>query len=275
MSTTDLLRRLELGGDLAEAAVKAVRAAGQFIRTERQGFTRADAETKGANDLVSYVDRGAEAILKQHFADLTPGCGFIAEESGETHADKDFVWIIDPLDGTTNFVFGVPVFSVSAGLQYKGKLILGLVYEVNQDELFTAGVGQGAYLNGTRIRCNPTKTLAETLIATGFPFRRFGHVEQYLYMLRDFMQETRGLRRMGSAAVDLAYTACGRFDGFFETNLYPWDVAAGGLIVREAGGIVTDFEGGDAWLMGRSLVAAGPGIYEPMFGLIQRYHTPE
>ena len=251
-----------------------VRQVGEFIRREHRAFTREKAELKSANDLVSYVDRTAEQDLSEGLGRLLPGSGFIMEETGYHHAEADAVWVIDPLDGTTNFVFGLPVFCISVALQLNGQTALGVVYEVNRDEYFLAVAGQGATLNGAPICTSPAHTLADCLIATGFPFRRFGRVEEYMHMLREFMLNTRGVRRLGSAAIDLAYTAMGRFDGFFETNLYPWDVAAGALLVQEAGGVVTDFFGGQQYVFGRTIVAAAPGIHPIMRQLISQYARP-
>lgn len=268
---TDLQRE----GTLVQSVVRTVRQVGEFIRREHRAFSRDQAELKSANDLVSYVDRGAEDQLSEALGRLIPGSGFIMEETGYHHADADAVWVIDPLDGTTNFVFGIPVFSISVALRLNGQTVIGVVYEVNRDELFLATRGGGATLNDARIRTGTADRLQDCLIATGFPFRRFGRVDEYMLMLRDFMLNTRGVRRLGSAAIDLAYTAMGRFDGFFETNLYPWDVAAGALLVEEAGGTVTDFFGGQDHVFGRTIVAAGTGIHPIMRELISRYARPE
>jgi myo-inositol-1(or 4)-monophosphatase len=186
---------------------------------------------------------------------MLPGSGFIAEEGTSTKKSDTYNWIIDPLDGTTNFSHGVPVFAVSIALMKRNELVLGVVYEINRDECFHAVKGQGAFLNHVSIKVSPVQTIDKALLATGFPYYNFDQMKQYLAILDEFMKGTHGLRRMGSAAVDLAYTACGRFEGFFEYNLQPWDVAAGALIVKEAGGLVTDFSGGNDFLFGRQIVA--------------------
>jgi myo-inositol-1(or 4)-monophosphatase len=245
---------------------------GAFIRQQQTEFERHHAELKSHNDLVSYVDREAEQMLERAGEELIPDCGFILEESGtRRHEDADWLWIIDPLDGTTNFVFGVPIYSISVALQHRGETVMGFVYEINNDECFYALKDGGAYMNDEPIQVSTHAQLAASLIATGFPYRKFGNVEAYLQLLRDFMTSTRGIRRLGSAAVDLAYTAAGRFDGFFESNLRPWDVAAGALIVQEAGGAVTDYRAEDDYLFGRSIAASNGHIHDEMLKLIQHY----
>lgn len=247
----------------------AVRQVGAFIRAERDRFSIQDIETKGhTNDLVSYVDRTAEDRLRAALVALTPGCGFIGEEGGTQAEGHRQVWIIDPLDGTTNFIFGIPIFSVSVALYEDNQPVLGVVYEVNQDEMFWAVRGAGAWLNDRAIRVAADRDLALSLLATGFPYHDFRQLPQYLDMLAQFLQHTRGLRRLGSAAVDLAYVACGRFDGFFERGLKPWDVAAGALIVQEAGGTVTDFAGGNGFLHGANLLASNGRIHPEMLALV-------
>lgn len=244
---------------------------GRFIRRERQQFDQARVEFKGFNDLVSYVDRTAEERLIAYCQELLPGSGFICEETGSEGAQRDAVWIIDPLDGTTNFVYGIPVYSISLALQLNGELALGVVYELNNDEFFYGLHGGGAWLNGQQIRVNADRSLKQSLVATGFPYQKFGQVDDYLHLLREFMQRTRGIRRLGSAAVDLAYTAAGRFDGFFESNLKPWDVAAGALLVQEAGGKVTEYNGGADFLHGRTIAAANPTLYPEMVEIVLHY----
>jgi myo-inositol-1(or 4)-monophosphatase len=215
------------------------------------------------------VDRTAEDMLMAGFSNLVPSSGFINEESGTANTESDYVWIIDPLDGTTNFVYDLPIFSISVGLQYKGQMALGLVYEINRDELFEAAKGQGATRNGNPIRVSGSTDFSQCLVATGYPFREFDRVDDYLLILKQFMRETKGIRRLGSAAVDLAYTACGRFDGYFEANLNAWDVAAGSLIVQEAGGVVTDYDGAGNFVFGKGIVAGGAFIQAEMLRLIQ------
>jgi len=224
---------------------------------------------KGFNDLVSYVDKEAEKKIVSGCREILPESGFITEEgTTEKASGESYIWIIDPLDGTTNFVHGLPAYCVSIALLLNGELLLGAVYEPNRDELFHAIRGEGAWCNEERIFVSERKRLADSLLATGFPYHDFGKMETYLHILNDFMQTTHGLRRIGSAAIDLVYTACGRFEGFFEYNLNAWDVAAGALIVREAGGIVSDFKGGDEYLFGRQLIAATPLVHQGMLETI-------
>lgn len=240
---------------LLQDVIVLVKETGDFIRQESLKFDHSKIEYKGKNDLVSYVDKEAEKRLVAGLSEILPGSGFIAEEGTSTHKSDTYNWIIDPLDGTTNFTHGLPVFAISIALLKRGELALGVVYEINKDECFHAVKGQGAFLNHMPIKVSPIKTIDKALLATGFPYYDFDRMKQYLNIINEFMQTTHGLRRMGSAAVDLAYTACGRFEGFFEYNLNAWDVAAGALIVKEAGGTVTDFKGGKDFLFGREIVA--------------------
>lgn len=230
---------------------------GEFIRTESKKFTITSIEHKGLNDLVSYVDKEAEKRLVQGLRTIISQSGFIAEEGTADSVKEEYIWIVDPLDGTTNFIHGLPVYSISIALMYKDKLVLGVVYEINKDELFYAHKNGGAWLNDSSIHVSSIAKLNDSLLATGFPYHNFDRLETYLDLLAYFMKHTHGLRRMGSAAVDLAYVACGRFEGFFEYNLNPWDVAGGAFIVQEAGGAVTDFKGGDDYLFGKSIIASG------------------
>ncbi len=229
--------------------------AGQFIRTEGYEFNTDHIEHKGFNDLVSYVDKETEKTLVKGCSDILPEAGFITEEGTNTNREEEYNWIIDPLDGTTNFTHGLPVFSISIALMRNKSIVLGAVYEINRDEFFSAIAGKQATCNDRPISVSKAQTLDSSLLATGFPYYNFDKMPQYLQILNDFMQTTHGLRRLGSAAVDLAYVACGRFEGFFEYNLNAWDVAAGAFIVQQAGGVVTDFSGGDDYIFGRSIIA--------------------
>ena len=240
---------------LLQEVIVLVKETGDFIRQEAQNFDKSKIEYKGKNDLVSYVDKETEKFIVAGLSKILPGAGFIAEEGTSTKRSDSYNWVIDPLDGTTNFTHGLPVYAISVALLKRGELTLGVVYDVSRDECFHATKGGGAFLNHMPISVSPVKTIDKGLIATGFPYYNFEQMNQYLAILNDFMQSTHGLRRMGSAAIDLAYTACGRFEGFFEYNLNSYDVAAGALLVKEAGGIVTDFRGGDDFLFGREIVA--------------------
>ena len=249
----------------------AVWSVGKFIQQERETFSSHHIEYKGKNNLVSYVDRNAEERLMHELSDLIPGCGFINEESGQKDTNNDFVWVIDPLDGTTNFIHGLPVFSVSVALLVNQELTFGCVYEINRDELFYAEKGAGAFLNGKPIHISPVQNLSECLIATGFPYADLGYVDAFMNLMKDFMGQAHGLRRLGSAAVDLAYTAAGRFDGFFESRLNAWDIAAGALLVQEAGGVVRTYKNEESFLFGKSIVAANPVILEQMLQVLRKH----
>ena len=229
-----------------------------FIRTESKNFDRSRIEQKeGFNNLVSYVDKESENRLVKALSKILPGSGFIGEEGTSIKATNDFTWVIDPLDGTTNFTHGLPPFAISIGLLRKEQPVLGVVYEVSQRECFHASEGNGAFMNGNPIRISGIQSLSQSLLATGFPYYQFSKMDAYLAIIRTFLDQTHGIRRLGSAAVDLAYVACGRLEGFFEYNLNPWDVAAGAFIVEQAGGKVTDFTGGNNYLFGRELIAGG------------------
>jgi myo-inositol-1(or 4)-monophosphatase len=240
-----------------------------FIRTENQHFDRSKIEQKGSfSNLVSYVDKEAENRLVKTLSEIIPGAGFIAEEGTDSEGTNEYKWIIDPLDGTTNFLHGLPIFAISIGLTRKDKTVLGIVYEVSHKECFHAIEGGKAYCNDKVISISPIKTLQESLLATGFPYYHTEKKENYLEIIRIFLEQTHGIRRLGSAAIDLAYVACGRMEGFFEYNLKPWDVAGGAFILQQAGGKVTDFSGGDNFLFGGELCAAG-GVHAEMLKVIQ------
>jgi myo-inositol-1(or 4)-monophosphatase len=226
-------------------------------------------ETKALNSLVSYVDKTAERMLVAGLSELLPGSTFLTEEETVEQSTGEFQWIIDPLDGTTNFLHQLPCFAVSVALRQNEEIVLGIVYEVNRHECFYAWKNGGAWLNGSRIHTAATTSLADSLVATGFPYRDFDTMHRYIETLQFLMKNTRGLRRYGAAAVDLAYVSCGRFDSFFEYGLAAWDVAAGILLVQEAGGRVSDFKGGDDYLFGGRLLATAPGVYEEMLGAVR------
>jgi myo-inositol-1(or 4)-monophosphatase len=234
---------------------------GAWIRSQQGQIQSHDIEVKSLNSFVSFVDQTAERQLVDGLHQLLPDAGFIVEESTIDTEHKPWMWIIDPLDGTTNFLHGLPMYAISIGLMHHNTMQLGVVYEISMDELFTASLGGGSALNGQSISISNRSGLNNGLIATGFPYYDFGQMPQYLALLGDFFQTTRGLRRLGSAATDLAYVAAGRFDGFFEYGLSPWDVAAGALLVTEAGGTVTDFFGEDNYIFGKTILASSPGIH--------------
>lgn len=239
----------------------AVKETGAFIQQEAAGFNAGVVEIKSFNQLVSYVDKTAEEQLVSALGVLLPEAGFITEEQTVLTEQKPYMWVIDPLDGTTNFVHGVPVYSISIGLLHHNQPVLGVVLELNRNELFYAWKGSKAYLNGQEIHVATNPDLSMALLATGFPYYDFQIMQQYLNTLHLLMKGTQGMRRMGSAAVDLVYVACGRFDGFFEYGLAPWDVTGGAFIVQQAGGTVTDFKGGNNYLFGKAIIASSPGVY--------------
>ncbi len=242
---------------------------GNFIRTENENFDRSRIEQKGSfSNLVSYVDKEAELRLVKRLTEIIPGAGFIAEEGTDSEGTNEYKWIIDPLDGTTNFLHGLPIFAISIGLTRKEQTILGVVYEVSHKECFHAIEGGKAYCNEKEIHVSRVQSLNESLLATGFPYYHTEKKENYLEIIRIFLEQTHGIRRLGSAAIDLAYVACGRMEGFFEYNLKPWDVAGGAFILQQAGGKVTDFSGGNNFLFGGELCAAG-GVHEEMLKVIQ------
>lgn len=241
---------------------------GEFIRQERKTFSYDNVEVKGMNDLVSYVDKTSEKLLVEKLSFILPEAGFIVEENTKT-GTKEYNWIVDPLDGTTNFVHGIPCYAISIGLEHKGEIISGVVYEIAQNECFYAYKNGGAFLNGNKISISSRATLSESLIATGFPIYNFSRIDSYIDVLTTLMKSTHGIRRIGAAAADLCYLACGRVDAFFEYNLNPWDVAAGALIVTEAGGTVTDFSGNNTWLFGKEIVATNKKLQTEFGALIK------
>jgi len=237
-----------------------------FIRQEAATFDRGKVEHKGVHDLVSYVDQETERKLVAGLRQLLPEAGFITEEgtAGPDSQTEEYTWIIDPLDGTTNFVHGLPVYSISVALLHQRELVVGVVHEVNRDESFRAVRGGGAYCNEQPLHVTDVADLNSSLIATGFPYKDFGKMSTYLQVLGAFMNRSHGVRRLGSAAVDLAYVAAGRFEGFFEFNLNSYDVAAGILLVREAGGHVTQFLHDGDPLFGREVVASNRLVHAQM-----------
>lgn len=256
---------------LTHSVTEIAKEAGEFIRQQRKVFSPDKIELKGLNDLVSYVDKTAEQMIVAALQKLLPEAGFITEEKTINKTGERYNWIIDPLDGTTNFIHGLPVFSVSIALQELDELVSGVVYEINLDECFYAWKGSPAYLNGKAIHVSNNETLSESLLATGFPYYNFEKQQGYIELFTELMRSCHGLRRLGSAAVDLAYTACGRFDGYYEYNLNPWDVAAGILIVRQAGGEVVNFKGGNECLNSRELLATNGKLTREMLQVVQKY----
>lgn len=254
--------------NILKAVIKLSGEVGDFIRAQSESFKRSHVEHKGFNDLVSFVDKEAEKKLVGGLGNILPEAGFLVEEGTSDKKGGNFRWIVDPLDGTTNFVHGLPVYAISIALMKNDQVVLGLIYEVNREECFYAIKEQRACLNGKEISVSPFSNLGDCLIATGFPYQTFDKAENFLKILNGFMQQTHGVRRLGSAAVDLAYVACGRFEGFYESDLKPWDVAAGAFIVQQAGGIVTDYKGGDDFIFGKEIIA-GNEAHPRMLKVIQ------
>lgn len=254
---------------MVNIAVSAARAAGNIIVRNMDRLDRIKVVTKQNNDFVTKVDLAAEEAIITTLKQAYPDHGILAEESGTQSEGADFQWIIDPLDGTTNFLHGFPQFAVSIALQHKGRLEAGVIYDPLSQELFTASRGNGALLNEKKIRVTNHKGLENALLGTGFPYYDQSYLDTYLETMKALMQETAGIRRPGSAALDLAWLAAGRIDGFWEFNLKAWDIAAGALIVREAGGIVSDFENKDGYLESGDIIAAAPKVYPDMMKIIQ------
>jgi len=245
------------------------RGIGSFLNNEIKKLKKEDIETKGLNDFVTYVDKTSEERIIKELRKLLPEAGFIAEENSKLEQKDTYNWIIDPLDGTTNFIHKVPLFAISIALAKKNEIILGVIYEINLHECFYAWKDGGAYLNGHQISVSDCAKLKDSLLATGFPYHDYDRLDAYLALFKDLMKSTHGLRRLGSAAVDLAYTACGRFDGFYEYGLNSWDVAAGTIIIEEAGGVVSDFQGGRNFIEGREIIACSSELYPEFHKIIQ------
>jgi len=258
---------------MLNVAVKAARYAGSIINRAALDVEAVRISQKQVNDFVTEVDHASEKAIIETLLTAYPDHGILAEESGSQHGAQgaDCVWIIDPLDGTTNFIHGFPVYCVSIALAVRGKVEQAVIYDPSRNDLFTATKGRGAYLNERRIRVSKRTRLQECLISTGFPFRKGDNFNAYLQMMGDVMQRTAGLRRPGAAALDLAYVAAGYSDGFFETGLQPWDVAAGSLLVTEAGGLVGNFTGEADFLEQKECLAGTPRVYGQLVSILGKY----
>lgn len=244
--------------------VSIARDTGLYIAQQLELLKKEDIGLKDDHNFVTYVDLRSEEMLVDSLSGLIPGAGFLAEEKDYGSQHNGMRWIIDPLDGTTNFVHGIPFFSISIALTEGDRTVLGVVHEVNRVETFYAYHDGAAYLNGRPIRVSSAENLKNSLLVTGFPYRRDAILDEYVDLFKAFLQRTQDLRRLGSAATDLAYVAAGRFEGFYEYGLNPWDVAAGAFIVQQAGGRVTDFKGGSDFVFGQSLVSSNALIHEEM-----------
>ncbi len=258
---------------MVNIAVKAARAAGSIINRAALDVESVRISQKQVNDFVTEVDHASEKVIIETLLGAYPGHAILAEESGDQHGarDSEYTWIIDPLDGTTNFIHGFPVYCVSIALTHRGKVEHGVIYDPSRNDLFTATKGRGAFMNDRRIRVSKRIHMKESLIATGFPFRPGDDFPRYLAMMGDVMQRTAGLRRPGAAALDLAYVAAGFTEGFFETGLQPWDVAAGSLLVTEAGGLIGNFSGDANFLEQKECLAGNPKIYAQLVSILGRY----
>lgn len=257
-------------------AVKAARRAGQIINRASLDIDKIKVDLKQQSDYVTEVDRAAETAIIEVLREAYPDYGILAEESGlaGTAENAEYQWIIDPLDGTTNFIHGLPQYAISIALKHKNAIVGAVIYDTNRNEIFTASKGDGAYLNDKRIRVTKRSRLEEALIGTGFPYRMFAHIDAYLAIFRELAQKTAGMRRPGAASLDLAWVACGRFDGFWELGLAPWDMAAGSLLISEAGGLVGDFSGEADYLKTGNIVGGNPKIFAQLLQVIAPHRTP-
>ncbi len=252
-----------------KTAIKAAKTAGRFLLDKIDSDL--SIEKKAQNDFVTDIDKESEKIVLAILNDEFPDFGVLSEEMPpDKVCDSNPYWIIDPIDGTTNYIHKFPMFCVSIGLAVKGILSVGVVYDPSHDELFYAIVGEGAYLNGRPIHVSRNKKLSDSIIGTGFPFRNFSIMDRYFDCFEQILRTTQGVRRPGSAAIDLAYVACGRLDGFWEHGLHPWDLAASAVIIKEAGGEISDFKGGDNYLYGRTLIASNGKIHSQLLNIVSK-----
>lgn len=242
-----------------------------YIQGERGKLQKEQIEVKGLNDFVTKVDKTSEKLIVEALEPLVKGAGFIAEENTKPEKGETYNWIIDPLDGTTNFIHGVPCYCISIALMKNNEIVIGVIYELNLQECFYAWKSGGAYLNGVKINVSNANQLKDSLLATGFPYYDYKWLNEYLELFKHFMKHTHGVRRLGSAAADLAYVAAGRFEGFYEYSLKSWDVAAGTLIVTEAGGKVSDFIGGDNYIFGQQIVCSNKLIFDEFQATVAKY----
>ena len=264
MTTTEL-------GSLTQKVNELARNTGKLILEKRASYAFDQIESKGLHNYVTDLDKLSEKILVEELEQLLPESGFIAEEGTSTKKGETYNWIIDPIDGTTNFIHGIPAFAISIALKKKKKIVMGVVYEMTADELFYSYTGAPAYLNGKEISVTNQKECHLSLLATGFPYHDYDDIKNYLGLLGHFMKTTSGIRRLGSAAVDLVYVACGRFEGFYEYGLNSWDVAGGAFIVQQAGGKVTDWKGSGDFVFGEQILASNGHLHTKYLNGIQKY----
>lgn len=252
---------------IEQQTIELVKEVGRFIREQRAQFDASKIEHKGLHDYVSYVDKGSERQLVDGLSKILPGSGFIVEENTAGHSTEENIWIIDPLDGTTNFLHNVYPFAISVALQHKGELVLGIVYELGRNELFHSA-GNGAFCNGQPISAAAAPDLEQSLIVTGFPISKYGRLDGHVNTVKEIVLHSQGIRRTGSAASDLAYVACGA-DGYFEYGLNPWDVAGGAFIAQQAGAIVSDYRGGTDYLFDGEILAASKNVYPRLLEILK------
>lgn len=256
---------------LCKQVQELAREVGQFINDERQKFTSEDIVHKGKADMVTYVDKTSEARIVEKLREILPGSGFIAEEGTAKDNGEKYRWVIDPLDGTTNYIHGISPFCVSIALMEDQEIILGVVYEISLNEMFYAWKGGKAYLNGREIQVSGAAKTTDALIATGFPYYDFSKLDKYMEAMNYFMRNSHGMRRLGSAAADMAYVAAGRFEGFYEHALHSWDVAAGIIILKQAGGKVCDFNGGENYLFGGEMIACNANYFDEFYSIVHKH----
>ncbi len=257
--------------DICIEIEKAALETSKFILRESEVFDISRTEKKGHNDFVSYVDKGSERMLVEKLGSLLPEAGFNTEEGTSVKKGSKYCWVIDPLDGTTNFLHGFHPYAISIGLMEYDDVVAGVVFEVSGNEIFSAWKDGGAWLNGKKIHMSKVSSLSDSLLATGFPYNNFEILSHYMDCLSYLVQNTQGIRRLGSAAIDMAYVACGRFDGFYEYDLHPWDVAAGTVLVREAGGRVSDFSGNEKNISGKELIASNLSVYPELQEILFKF----
>jgi len=247
------------------------REVGRFIYDERLKFTADDIILKGKSDMVTYVDKTAEARIVEGLRGLLPDSGFIAEEGTAEDNGEKYRWVIDPLDGTTNFIHGISPFAVSIGLLEEDEIVMGVIYEISLNEMFYAWKGGKSYMNGKEIHVSTASSTTDALIATGFPYYDFTKLDKYMKSMDYFMRNSHGMRRLGSAAADLAYVASGRFEAFYEHALHSWDVAAGIIIIKQAGGRVSDFNGGENYLFGGEMIACNANYFDEFYDIVHKH----
>jgi len=255
--------------DICFGAMEVVKKAAAFVRVRHENRHELNIEEKGRQNFVTEVDLKAERLLVDGLSQVLPEAGFVAEEGTSTLKGETYQWVVDPIDGTTNFIHGVFPFAISVGLTRNDEVVAGVIYEFGLDEYFYAWKGGGAWLNGKAIQVSKVKTVEQSLIATGFPYTNFTYLEEFKHSLDFFMKNSHGLRRLGSAATDIAYVACGRYDGFYEYGLNPWDIAAGMILVQEAGGEISDFKGGRAPLYQDTFIASNSLIFNEFQEAVQ------